>query len=163
MSNQNTDENPYAPPKTALDFGQPEKISKKQRQARIRLGGYSLCFLSGITIWVMGLDTAEAVLPALFWLPIFLFSWLLIAIVPCAIFAYSVEYLGTSLISKMLIGLMVCLVLMYAVQWLLQKYQIAYFEIAHYIFAAIFAVITVLIMNAHKKRCAIQSLQSQPI
>ena len=38
MNNQNIDENPYAPPKSAADFRQPEKGTKKQRIARVFLG-----------------------------------------------------------------------------------------------------------------------------
>ena len=42
MNHQNIDENPYAPPKSAADFRQPEKGTKKQRIARVFLGAMSV-------------------------------------------------------------------------------------------------------------------------
>ena len=49
MNHQNKEENPYAPPKTALDFKPPEKGTKKQRIARVLLGAVCVSFLISIT------------------------------------------------------------------------------------------------------------------
>lgn len=164
MNNQNIDENPYAPPKTAADFRQPEKISKKQRQARIRLGTYSASFFSGITVYLSGLLTdSEPFSPlALAWFIVFLFFWLLISIIPCAIFACCVEYIGHSLPTKIVVALIIWSAIFSFLSFVF-KFNFGIEDHIVYIIGAVPTLIAVFIMNAHKKRCDIQSLQSQSI
>ena len=164
MNNQNTEENPYAPPKSAADFRQPEKGTKKQRIARIRLGTYSASFLSGMTLFLSGFFTSYEPfsLLALAWFFVFLFFWLLISIIPCAIFACCVEYIGHSLPTKIVVALIIWGAIFSFLSFVF-KFNFGIEDHIVYIIGAVPTLIAVFIMNAHKKRCDIQSLQSQSI
>ncbi|MBO7380442.1 MAG: hypothetical protein J6U05_02075, partial [Neisseriaceae bacterium] len=79
--------------------------------------------------------------------------------IPCAIFAYGVEYIGHSLPTKIIVALIIWGAIFSFLSFVL-KFNFGIEAHIVYIIGAVPALIAVLIMNAHKKRCDIRSLNT---
>lgn len=107
MNYQNIDKNPHAPPKSALDFGLPEKGTKKQRIIRILIGALSMPVLFNfialvvLSITNQGLVTKDS----LFLLFIICFVSLIILIIPSLIFSSITEFFCPTWSYKIVVAL----------------------------------------------------------
>lgn len=169
MNNQNIDENPYAPPKSALDFGQTEKGSKKQRIARVFLGVMSVPLIMTIVsfvlsnhVWINNTFTENIIL---FFMG--LFTFILVFIVPSAIFAIIIEYFDFTGIHKIIIAFIAGIAIPYSIQliyFLMSKESLTFVRPYFWSICGVLStIIAVFIMQVHQKHYQRKRLQSQTL
>lgn len=169
MNNQNTEENPYAPPKTVLDFGLPEKGTKKQRIARVFLGAVSVPLIMTIVsfvlsnhVWINNTFTENIIL---FFMG--LFTFILVFIIPSAIFAIIIEYFDFTGIHKIIIAFIAGIAIPYSIQliyFLMSKESLTFVRPYFWsICGFLSTIIAVFIMQVHQKHYQRKRLQSQTL
>ena len=110
MNHQNIDENPCAPPKSAADFRQPEKGTKKQRIARVILGALSVPVVLTTISFLFFLQSSDTLNTAPFPFAVVLlfflglFFVLFCTIIPSIIFTIIIEYYCPTWIHKMIVA-----------------------------------------------------------
>lgn len=165
MNNQNIDENPYAPPKSALDFGQTEKGSKKQRIARVLLGAVCVSFLISITTFFFNILNNPKFNPLEvgYWGSTILIGVMsLLFILPSIVLSFILEYFCFSWIRKITVALVLGSGVMYSL-YLITNKTVSGSTITDCI-SVIFSTITaVFIMQAHQKHYQRKRLPSQTL
>ena len=165
MNYQNINKNSYAPPKSAFDFGLTEKGTKKQRIARVFLGVMSVPLIMTIVsfvlsnhVWINNTFTENIIL---FFMG--LFTFILVFIVPSAIFAIIIEYFDFTGIHKIIIAFIAGIAIPYSIQliyFLMSKESLTFVRPYFWSICGVLStIIAVFIMQVHQKHYQRKRLQ----
>ena len=158
MNYQNIDKNPYPPPKSALDFRQPEKGAKKQRIARVVLGAMCVPVLLTVCIFsLFSIINSEVPIDLLF---VLLIIFSVVFIIPSLVFSSIIEFFCSTLFYKIIAALIAGFIPFLTIFFLGSTFSAPIPLSQWFVSSEIATLCAVLIMHAHKKRCDIQSLNT---
>ncbi|MBP3221570.1 MAG: hypothetical protein J6M43_05985 [Neisseriaceae bacterium] len=171
VNHQNKEENPYAPPKTALDFKPPEKGTKKQRIARVLLGAFTVPVIMTMVSFFVWYSSwiNERVLDVIMMFFMGLLAFILLFIIPSIIFSAIIEYLSSNQTNKIIISLIAGVAIPYStffIGFLIfdGQFQLWQSNLSKWFICGEFAtLISLFIMHKHRIRYDRQALSIQSI